>query len=430
MISKALLFSAFSSFIFGVSSNMLCGICAEKFRFLRSLNIKKMMRRLFSTTVISLLCFAAFAQADIPQRCFVSAGNTFDGISHTIGQNFNFHAPDDSITLVAEGIEQAYAIDAIDTVILLSSEMDPYVPGHNQVYTSSFEGYDSITQLQVYRMDCPQDFDTTMEVSGQATCHINLTGDNVPTITPADPVVIVTSSPVNPYDYPVGQTTVTTWTAAVAGKTNACNQNVTVHYYNCTVHSPIRDVDGFAYPVVNLGYYCWTGKNLRTVHYSNGTQSIPDVMTYPASYAPGVPDLLDSVGHLYTWNAATDYNNTGTFVQGICPNGWHIPDEVETEYLLALFEARELMSNSAQIRWVPDNGTDNYDFTFLPAGYYNAALNRYEGLFVKSYFWTTETDGSTIANACEFGSTCGTIEIVPGDRRNGYSVRCVMDYIP
>ncbi len=41
MISKALLFSAFLSFIFGVSSNMLCGICAEKFRFLRFLNIKK-----------------------------------------------------------------------------------------------------------------------------------------------------------------------------------------------------------------------------------------------------------------------------------------------------------------------------------------------------------------------------------------------------
>jgi len=169
---------------------------------------------------------------------------------------------------------------------------------------------------------------------------------------------------------------------------------------------------------------------MRAVHYGDTTTLIPDVMTYPASYAPGVTDMVSTFGHLYTWDATTNYNNTGTFVQGICPDGWHIPDGTETEYLLALFDAQELMSDDPQIRWIPQNGTDDYDFTFLPAGYYNSALNRYEGLFVRSYFWTTETDGNSVWYACEFGSTCGTIEIVPGDRRNGYSVRCVMDYIP
>lgn len=37
------------------------------------------------------------------------------------------------------------------------------------------------------------------------------------------------------------------------------------------------------------------------------------------------------------------------------------------------------------------------------------------------------TPGSTIYHACEFGSGCGTIEIIPATAATGYSVRCVHD---
>lgn len=86
------------------------------------------------------------------------------------------------------------------------------------------------------------------------------------------------------------------------------------------------------------------------------------------------------------------------------------------------------MSNDATITWLPTNGTNAAHFSVLPAGDYNSSDNSFENLRVKAYIWTVETEGTTIAHACEFGAMCGTSEYIPGSKTDGYSVRCVMDY--
>ena len=186
----------------------------------------------------------------------------------------------------------------------------------------------------------------------------------------------------------------------------------------CGDITEVEDVDHNIYPAVDLGLYCWTAKNLRTEHYADNTD-VPDVMTYTAAgYSSS--ELLDVFGHLYTWDAATQYNSG----QGICPDGWHIPTYEEMEYVIAAYVPDDLMSTTL---WLPFGGTDISQFAILPGGRYNSTYGLYENLLVNAYVWTIREE-STRAIACMFGAACGTTELIPSEKACGHSVRCVLDY--
>ena len=109
--------------------------------------------------------------------------------------------------------------------------------------------------------------------------------------------------------------------------------------FYCGIDS-VADYDGNRYPTVEIGTQCWMKENLRTTHYPDG-MTIPEA---PSSYdnyrrAPG--DNSGNVpiyGYLYNMGAAmhganaNDSNPDG--VQGICPEGWHIPSCTESEQLM------------------------------------------------------------------------------------------------
>ena len=183
------------------------------------------------------------------------------------------------------------------------------------------------------------------------------------------------------------------------------------------------DGDGISYRTVQVGCNCWMAENMRTTKYVDGTAVTPAPMTY------GTP--VTTYGYLYTYYAATKTTpptrSTRATVadgQGICPEGWHIPDDADFEDLMAHFDGTEELM-SANGNWVTTGTpTNTTGFNLEPAGMYNSALDRYEYLYVESFMWSY-TPGSTVYHACEFGSACGTIEIIPSSANNGLSVRCV-----
>ena len=186
----------------------------------------------------------------------------------------------------------------------------------------------------------------------------------------------------------------------------------------CGDITEVEDVDHNIYPAVDLGLYCWTAQNLRTEHYADNTD-VPNIMTYSAvGYSSS--DLFDVFGHLYTWDAATQYNSG----QGICPDGWHIPTDAEMEYVIATYTPEELMATT---QWLPIPGTDISQFTLLPGGRFNSTYGLFENLLVNAYVWTIREE-STHAIACMFGAACGTSEFISSEKANGYSVRCVLNY--
>ena len=117
-------------------------------------------------------------------------------------------------------------------------------------------------------------------------------------------------------------------------------------------------------------------------------------------------------------------------MQGICPNGWHIPAAEEMASLLSL-SSEDIRSTEL---WVaPNHNTNSTLFTSLPAGRFNAENNRYEGLLSETSYWcstnnavspgrTDKAEAFLVSYFCDMPSM---ENVNPAD---AISVRCVKNY--
>ena len=216
----------------------------------------------------------------------------------------------------------------------------------------------------------------------------------------------------------------------------------------------VKDIDGNVYKTVKIGNQVWMAENLRTTRYANG-ESIPlgtstSTIT-PYRYNPN--DNADNVcdyGYLYNWPAAmhgaqsSESNPSG--VQGICPDGWHVPSDAEwtelTDYVGSQpqFQCDNSSDNIAKALasttgWnsstnncaVSNNPSTNNatGFSALPAGSYS--YGDYDDFGYYAFFWsdTEHNDGS----AYDRGLYCNSAYVYRSyDYKNsGFSVRCVRD---
>ena len=221
----------------------------------------------------------------------------------------------------------------------------------------------------------------------------------------------------------------------------------------------VTDIDGNHYDAVQIGNQVWMAENLRTTKYADGT-TIPMGSTYsytdPYRYAPGSgqsnEENMDNVsryGYLYNWPAvmhgASSSESNPSGVQGICPNGWHVPSDAEwtqlTNYMktqpayMASGNADHLAKalsatwgwNSTSATDAPGNNpsTNNATgFSALPAGYYDGIY----GCFgVGPYFWSATEDNGIGAYYRYLGYDNAGVGGDNGGKSYGFSVRCVRD---
>ena len=156
--------------------------------------------------------------------------------------------------------------------------------------------------------------------------------------------------------------------------------------------SNICDYDGNLYHTVAIGTQCWMKENMRSTHFPDGTQ-IPLSATASATtaarcYPNGNADNVGEYGYLYTWSAGM-HGNPPTDEQGICPDGWHIPDNGDWQKLfgyvgsIPLYACGGSSGNyskalAADYAWLSASGScvigsgisnnNATDFTMLPAG--------------------------------------------------------------
>ena len=105
----------------------------------------------------------------------------------------------------------------------------------------------------------------------------------------------------------------------------------------CPGTPTVADIDGNTYGTVWMDNQCWMRENLRTtkyadgnaISYGNGSSTTVGHWYYPNNNAVNKP----TYGLLYNWKAvrrnsgASAENPSG--VQGICPDGWHVPSDAE-----------------------------------------------------------------------------------------------------
>lgn len=196
----------------------------------------------------------------------------------------------------------------------------------------------------------------------------------------------------------------------------------------------LYDVDLNEYPTVAVAGYCWTQKDMAARHYADGITEIAKALVYKSPMYPNETENENIYGRLYTWYSAvnvpessnmspsTDVNG---FVQGICPDGWHIPTGTEMEALLS-FPAEDIRSTNLWLQ--PNTNTNSTNFTALPAGYYNSSTERFEGLRGVTDFWTDQSTSNLTSNTLSLQYFCGSPLWAEGRKSDAWSVRCVKNY--
>ena len=136
-------------------------------------------------------------------------------------------------------------------------------------------------------------------------------------------------------------------------------------------YAPCTDYDNNHYTIVETGSQTWMAENLKSTHYPDGTA---------AAYYVYDHDPTNSLiyGRLYAWsvvmNGAASSNTNPSNVQGICPDGWHLPSQAEWQqfagFLGGLNIAGGKIKETGNAHWISPNtgATDEVGFTALPAG--------------------------------------------------------------
>ncbi|SHK42474.1 MULTISPECIES: fibrobacter succinogenes major paralogous domain-containing protein [unclassified Fibrobacter] len=194
--------------------------------------------------------------------------------------------------------------------------------------------------------------------------------------------------------------------------------------------------DNKTYRTVTIGSQTWMAENLN-YDYNEGTAK---------SYCyNNNPDSCAKYGRLYTWAAAMDsaavFSTTGKgcgydktcsasgVVRGVCPEGWHLPSSSEFETLMktvgSSVAATKLKSTYG---WKSGNGTDDYGFSALPAGYRSNSGHFYDAGDY-AYFWSASQSGSGSYSAYYMFLHYYYVyaSMLNYSKYFGYSVRCLQD---
>jgi len=206
-----------------------------------------------------------------------------------------------------------------------------------------------------------------------------------------------------------------------------------------------QDIDGNVYQTIQIGNQLWMAENLKVTHYNNG-DLIPNIIeisewanTNFGAYCDYDNNLFISgiYGKLYNWHAV----ESG---QGLCPDGWHVPSDMEwislTEYLSPNEEetwgnsiAGGKMKESGHDHWnyfsdtISAEATNESGFTGLPGGYRYGVNGNYSNLGNTGYFWTSSMQDYVSTWNREIGFSSSNVYRNSNYVQNGYSVRCLAD---
>jgi len=219
--------------------------------------------------------------------------------------------------------------------------------------------------------------------------------------------------------------------------------------------------DGKTYKTTVIGNQVWMAENLKL----DVTQFVEDGLYnnensfYEALWLSNeYEEISDTNEHFYPWNIAIDgagiYGTqakgcgidstchlTGT-IQGICPEGFHIPSPTEAEQLIRAIGGKCRTAQKLKAKnsgWEINDGTDEFGFAALPAGYYavwwgdgmESFTFEYERIPQVKFLTTSDTLTWSIATEATYDSGVREVYEVVAVYKEFHgsmsSLRCVRD---
>ena len=193
------------------------------------------------------------------------------------------------------------------------------------------------------------------------------------------------------------------------------------------IDDTVTDIDGNVHKTVKIGNQTWMAENLNVGEWilSNNPGQSTNQIIEKYCYVDDANNC-ELYGGLYKWNELMQ-NSTQESVQGICPNGWHIPSDYEW-YILENFVDSTINDSTIEGWRGVSAGIDlgyggSTNFEAVGKGYFH--ISYYD--FSSSYFFTSSEKTGTAAfcrtlNPQYFGSFRGDML-----KETALSVRCVRD---
>ncbi len=178
--------------------------------------------------------------------------------------------------------------------------------------------------------------------------------------------------------------------------------------------------DGKTYTLVTIDSLTWFDANLD---YSGSPSSRIGVCYNEES------SNCSKYGRLYTWAEAMGLPESAnreavapaTRIQGICPNGSHLPNRSEWNSLVKAANGRTRALKDSS--W---GGSDILHFRALPAGSHQAA-GPFAAQGSATYFWTSVEHNATYGLYFYFTGSDTAVNNAVYFKTSGNSVRCVLN---
>ena len=214
------------------------------------------------------------------------------------------------------------------------------------------------------------------------------------------------------------------------------NEAISVRCVHDLVEKPlsgsfIDERDGRTYNFVKIGNQTWMAQNLNYATESR------------RCYA-GLDDTASCnlYGGLYTWADAVGYSDDEcgygynckfeSQIQGICPNGWHMPSRAEFATLaedVGGYGGLMLKSTTGWHYW--DEGYDGLDalgFNGIPTGVWTRGeYGKPDNMAYTAVYWAATETNAYEARYMLLRDRSKSIELMYEYKDNYYSVRCVQD---
>ena len=226
---------------------------------------------------------------------------------------------------------------------------------------------------------------------------------------------------------------------------------------NCDQTTTVTDYEGNVYQTVQIGNQRWMAENLKSTKYADGT-AIPIVTDNTAwgnlddndedkAYCFYNNNINNSYGALYTFAAAVNGtpHDGSNHVQGVCPNGWHVPSDEEWKTLetylgMSQTEADDdgwrgtneggKLKETGTNNWVSPNtgATDEVGFTALPGGHRRFDSGEFGNIGIYGNWWSSSESNNSNAWYRVLYSENANIYRTNYNKSYGFCVRCIKDY--
>ncbi len=174
----------------------------------------------------------------------------------------------------------------------------------------------------------------------------------------------------------------------VADAGGACPGTPTVTYSNKT------------YNTVQIGVQCWFRENLDVGLRIDNTVTQSDNQIIEKYCYANLQSNCDIYGGLYKWDELMKYVTTPR-AQGICPDGWHVPDSTQFGILSTFLggdaAAGQKMKEAGTVHWLTSIYPGNNSSGFTGLGNGHLFSGAYVNMYKFGYFYTSTQNSTTDA---------------------------------